>query len=85
MNAALFARVDALHDAIDTLGLDAEQKRNTVENSFDSNSTTFQENVLAAIQLYEQCLSIADRISLFSPNESLDDIGSNNDEIDEVV
>jgi hypothetical protein len=29
-----------------------------------------------AIQLYEQCLSIADRLSLFSPNESLEDIGT---------
>ena len=55
---------------------EAEQKRNTVENSFASNSTTFQENLLSAIQLYEQCLNIADRISLFSPNESLEDIGT---------
>lgn len=55
---------------------DAEQKRKTVEHTFDSNSTTFQENLLSAIQLYEQCLNIADRISLFSPNESLEDIGT---------
>jgi hypothetical protein len=55
---------------------EAEQKRGTVEKSFDSNSSTFQENLLIAIQLYEQCLSIADHLSLFSPNESLEDIGT---------
>lgn len=56
---------------------DVEKKRSTIERSFDSNSATFQENLLSAIQLYETCLSIADRISLFSPNESLEDIATN--------
>ena len=55
---------------------EAEQKRSTIESSYDSNSTAFQENLLSAIKLYEQCLSIADQISLFSPNESLEDIGT---------
>ena len=55
---------------------DAEQKRAEIENSFDSNSTAFQQNLLSAIQLYEECLGIADRISLFSPNETLEDVGT---------
>lgn len=55
---------------------DAEQKRNTIESSYESNSSAFQENLVAAIQLYEECLHIADQISLFSPNESLEDIGT---------
>ncbi|KAK5132306.1 hypothetical protein LTR08_009214 [Meristemomyces frigidus] len=55
---------------------DAQEKRSKIESSFDSNSTAFQESLLVAIQLYEQCLSIADRIALFSPNESLEDIGT---------
>lgn len=55
---------------------DAERTRTNLETSYDSNSTTFQENVLAAIHLYEQCLNIADRLSLFSPNETLEDIGT---------
>jgi hypothetical protein len=55
---------------------DAESKRTTIENSFDSNSSDFQDNLSAAIKLYEQCLEIADQISLFSPNESLEDISS---------
>lgn len=54
---------------------DAEQKRAILENA-PYNSSTFQDSLLAALTLYEQCLSIADRISLFSPNESLEDITS---------
>lgn len=56
--------------------VDAEQKRNSIEKSFDSNSAAFQENLLLAIRLYEQCLGILDRIALFSLNESLEDIST---------
>ncbi|GAB1733890.1 hypothetical protein NU195Hw_g7664t1 [Hortaea werneckii] len=56
--------------------LEAEQKRSALERSFDSTSSAFQDSLLSAIQLYEQCVSIADQISLFSPNESLEDIGT---------
>ena len=55
---------------------DAEEKRSVLDNSFSSNTAAFQENLLSTIQLYEQCLTLADRISLFSPNESLEDIGT---------
>jgi immunoglobulin-binding protein 1 len=54
---------------------DAEQKRAILENS-PYNSPAFQDSLLAALTLFEQCLSIADRISLFSTNESLEDIAS---------
>lgn len=55
---------------------EAEEKRSAIEQSFDSNSTRFQENLLATIQLYEQCLDIADNIALFSTNETLEDINT---------
>ncbi|KXT03334.1 hypothetical protein AC578_3956 [Pseudocercospora eumusae] len=55
---------------------DAEQKRTIIENSFDSNSASFQDNLTTAIQLYEECVKVAEQISLFSPNESLEDIGT---------
>ncbi|KAK3637568.1 Type 2A phosphatase-associated protein 42 [Elasticomyces elasticus] len=55
---------------------DAEAKRTGIESSTYSNSSAYQENLLAAIQLYEECVNIADRISLFSPNESLEDIAT---------
>lgn len=55
---------------------EAEKRRSGVENSFDSNTAAFQDNLLAAMQLYEQCVDIAQRVSLFSPNETLEDIGT---------
>lgn len=54
-----------------------ESKRRELEGgAYDSRDAAYQEKVAAAIDAYEQCLQIADRISLFSPNESLDDITS---------
>lgn len=55
---------------------EAEEKRGTIENSYSSNSASFQDSLVQAIQLYEECLKIAEQISLFSPNESLEDIGT---------
>ena len=55
---------------------DAERKRNTIENSVDTNSEAFQENLRAATRLYAECLRIANRIPLFSANETLEDISS---------
>lgn len=58
---------------------DAEDLRNTLESSSTpTNSTAFQENLASAIATYEECLQIAQRISLFSPNETLEDINSTN-------
>ncbi|KAK8208003.1 Type 2A phosphatase-associated protein 42 [Zalaria obscura] len=54
----------------------AEKKRQEVESSWETNTTAYQDNLSAAIAAYEQCLQVADRISLFSPNESLEDISS---------
>ncbi|TKA39148.1 hypothetical protein B0A55_13666, partial [Friedmanniomyces simplex] len=56
--------------------VEAEQKRTAIESSAYSNSSAFQENLLAAIHLYEECVNIADRIALFSRNESLEDIAT---------
>lgn len=64
------------HRSLSAVYHDAESKRSAIENSFDSNSASFQDNLTTAIQLYEQCIHIADQISLFSPNESLEDIGT---------
>lgn len=53
-----------------------EQQRRDLEVFQDTVSATFQENLSAAIITYEECLRVADRVSLFSPNETLDDISS---------
>jgi immunoglobulin-binding protein 1 len=54
----------------------AERQRKEIEASWDNNTVTYQQNLVAAISTYEDCLKLADRLSLFSPNETLDDLTS---------
>jgi immunoglobulin-binding protein 1 len=54
----------------------AERQRKDIEASWDSNTATYQQNLAAAISAYESCLQLANRQSLFSPNETLEDIAS---------
>jgi immunoglobulin-binding protein 1 len=61
---------------IKSLFSSAERQRKDIEASWDSNTATYQQNLVAAIATYENCLQLADRLSLFSPNESLEDITS---------
>lgn len=56
---------------------DAESARVELENSWDSNSTAYQQNLLAALAAYEKCLAIINKVSLFSTNEALDDVTTN--------
>lgn len=55
---------------------DAEATRRSLDSIINSISEAFQERLLKAIQLYEQCLAIVDQLHLFSPNETLEDIAS---------
>ncbi|KAI0396322.1 TAP42-like family protein [Xylariaceae sp. FL0594] len=54
----------------------AEEKRLAVEGSYEMTSPTYQEDVAAALKSYEECIQIMDKISLFSRNESLEDIAT---------
>jgi immunoglobulin-binding protein 1 len=58
------------------LFLRAEHARKELAYSYEPNSPTFQENLSAAIATYEQCKKVAQEVSLFSPNETLEDISS---------
>ncbi|KAF1965213.1 type 2A phosphatase-associated protein 42 [Bimuria novae-zelandiae CBS 107.79] len=62
--------------SIRALFLTAERLRNNLDNFPDSNSPTYQENLANAIATYESCLALSEQVSLFSPNESLDDVSS---------
>ena len=62
--------------SIRALFLEAERTRQTLSSSYDTNTSAFQENLSAAIATYEQCLLLSEQVSLFSPNESLDDVSS---------
>ncbi|KAF2682136.1 type 2A phosphatase-associated protein 42 [Lentithecium fluviatile CBS 122367] len=61
---------------IRALFLTAERLRNDLSGSYDLNSSTYQENLTTAIATYESCLKLAEQVSLFSPNEILDDVSS---------
>ncbi|KAI1300584.1 TAP42-like family protein [Xylaria venustula] len=54
----------------------AEAKRLAIEGSYDVTSATYQEDVEGARQSYEDCAQMIDQISLFSPNESLEDLAT---------
>ena len=61
---------------IRTLFTSAKNQRKELDSSPEPSSSLYQENLRAAITSLENCKKIADRISLFSPNESEDDISS---------
>ncbi|KAF2129259.1 type 2A phosphatase-associated protein 42 [Dothidotthia symphoricarpi CBS 119687] len=58
------------------LFVSAERARKDLSSSYDSNSPAFQENLNTAIATYQECLKLAEQVSLFSPNETLEDISS---------
>ena len=62
--------------SIRTLFLSARNQRKGLEQSSDPTSIIYQENLQAAIATLEECRMIANRITLFSSNETEDDISS---------
>ena len=54
----------------------AEKQRLTVEGSPSSNTDIYRETLDSAIKSYEQCRQLADSLSLFSPNETIEDVSS---------
>ncbi|KAF1846745.1 type 2A phosphatase-associated protein 42 [Cucurbitaria berberidis CBS 394.84] len=58
------------------LFLSAERARQELSSSYETSSPTYQENLITAIATYEECLKLAEQVSLFSPNETLEDVAS---------
>ncbi|KAJ4403256.1 Type 2A phosphatase-associated protein 42 [Didymella pomorum] len=54
----------------------AERAREELGESYEPNSPTYQENLEKTIATYIQCLKKTEDFSLFSPNETLEDIPS---------
>ncbi|KAI1825944.1 TAP42-like family protein [Xylaria intraflava] len=54
----------------------AERKRLVIEGSYETTSPSYQADITAALQSYEECVQIIDKISLLSTNESLEDIAT---------
>ncbi|KAK3307080.1 TAP42-like protein [Chaetomium strumarium] len=56
---------------------DAESKRVTLEQTpFNPNSSEYTDTVSSAVKLYQDCLGLISALSVFSPNESLEDIAT---------
>jgi hypothetical protein len=56
---------------------DAEDKRRALDGSqFSPSSSEYSDTVSSAVRLYQNCLSLIGALSLFSPNESLDDLST---------
>ena len=65
-----------VEQSIKSLYSSAESQRIAIEQSWDSNTAEYQQRLAAALETYNECLSLTDRLSLFSPNESLEDLVS---------
>ena len=55
----------------------AENKRKGLEASWETNTTAYQDKLKAAISQYQQCQQLTDSIAMFSSNESLEDVSTN--------
>lgn len=56
---------------------DAESKRAQLDHYSSSSSPDYQATLTSAIAAFKESAETIDRVSLFSPNESLEDIASN--------
>ncbi|KAF5872731.1 putative type 2a phosphatase-associated protein 42 protein [Botrytis fragariae] len=63
-------------NSLKTLFNSAERQRLAIESSWDTNTEKYQEDVASALTAYQECRQLADRLALFSPNETLEDINS---------
>jgi len=54
----------------------AKAQRKELDSFSDPTTSLYQENLQAAIASLEECRRLAERISLFSPNEAEDDVVS---------
>ncbi len=62
---------------IRTLYASAERLRGSLDASWAPNSPAFQDDLRAALAAYEECRSLADHLALFSPNETVEDVATN--------
>ncbi|CAJ2514153.1 Uu.00g022720.m01.CDS01 [Anthostomella pinea] len=54
----------------------AEQRRLALEGNYETTSPSYVANLAEALKLYHECTQLVYTISLFSPNESLEDIST---------
>lgn len=69
-------RIMASQSSIRTLFATIRLQRSALEAGLEPSNITYQETLQAAIASLEECRQLAERLSLFSPNETEDDIAS---------
>ncbi|RKF71903.1 Uncharacterized protein C63.05 [Golovinomyces cichoracearum] len=62
---------------VKTLYDSGEKQRQQVDSACSSTTAADQQRILDAISTYEECLKLVDRSSLFSPNETVEDLTAN--------
>lgn len=62
--------------SLKSLFASAESARKDLDSAWDTTTPSYQSSIAATITTYEHCLQLADRLSLFSPNETLEDVSS---------
>ncbi|KAL9613893.1 MAG: hypothetical protein Q9167_001571 [Letrouitia subvulpina] len=64
------------HSSLRALFDAGKQQRKQTESLPDSSTVTYQDTLRTAIAAFEECRKLSERLSLFSPNETEDDITS---------
>ena len=54
----------------------AERLCKELDDLYDSRDKAYQENLLSAIAAYRECADLIERMSLFSANESLEEVAT---------
>jgi immunoglobulin-binding protein 1 len=50
--------------------------KETELSSTGSSSSTYQDNIQSAISMFEECRKLIERLAIFSPNETIEDIST---------
>ena len=61
---------------IKSLFVQAERKKQEVDQAYDRQITAYHDNLSEAIEIFEECRVLADRLGVFSSNETVDDIAT---------
>lgn len=68
--------MEASNQSLKSTFVAAEGLRESLERTLDCNGESYQAQLTTAIQTFEECKRLVAVLSLFSPNETLEDISS---------
>lgn len=62
--------------SLKALFAEAEAQRLALESTYETNTPSYRDDLSSTVQLYNDCLEQISRLSLFSPNETAEDIST---------